>query len=135
MSVSEPSKEETTLKGMRSSAAFYCAVAACLAANAAGYGMQGRTLNDHGRLPSLRYLHIPKTGTSFIIALRNYLDEVRCRLCGASTASQPFPRSPHGSSRTPCRLTLNRLLGIDAVVVSLCCVLLWCACDATQRLG
>jgi hypothetical protein len=39
----------------------------------AGYGMGARPLDRNGRLFSLRFLHIPKTGTSFIIVLRNYL--------------------------------------------------------------
>ena len=38
-----------------------------------GYGIAGRPVDEHGRLPSLRFMHIPKTGTSFILLLRNYL--------------------------------------------------------------
>jgi hypothetical protein len=38
-----------------------------------GYGMGNRSVDDSGRLTTLRFLHVPKTGTSFIIALRNYL--------------------------------------------------------------
>ena len=33
-----------------------------------------RTSDNRTKLDSFRYLHIPKTGTSFIIVLRNYLD-------------------------------------------------------------
>ena len=38
-----------------------------------GSPLTGRELDEHGRLKSLRFMHIPKTGTSFIIMLRNYL--------------------------------------------------------------
>ena len=50
---------------------------------AVAYGIENRVVNAYGRLPSLRFLHVPKTGTSFIISLRNYLDacEVKDKTC------------------------------------------------------
>ena len=52
----------------------------------AGYGMAGREVDEFGRLPSLRFLHIPKTGTTFIITLRNYLTKctVKDKTCSGS---------------------------------------------------
>ncbi len=41
--------------------------------HAEAYGVGNRTLDKSGRLTHLRFLHIPKTGTSFIMVLRNYL--------------------------------------------------------------
>lgn len=43
----------------------------------AAYGIGSRSVDGFGRLTSLRFLHIPKTGTSFIIMLRNYLTACR----------------------------------------------------------
>jgi hypothetical protein len=47
--------------------------------HAEAYGVGNRTLDKNGRLTHLRFLHIPKTGTSFIMVLRNYLAG-ECRL-------------------------------------------------------
>ena len=38
-----------------------------------GSPLDGKPLDEHGRLTRLRLMHIPKTGTSFVITLRNYL--------------------------------------------------------------
>ena len=38
-----------------------------------GSPLHGKLLDEHGRLKSLRFMHIPKTGTSLILLLRNYL--------------------------------------------------------------
>jgi hypothetical protein len=64
---------------------------------ALGYGMANRTVDEYGRLQSLWFLHIPKTGTSFIIAMRNYLTacETKDKICsgqhGGSEKSFRFP--------------------------------------------
>jgi hypothetical protein len=65
-----------------------------------GYGIGSRKVDAKGRLIELRYLHIPKTGTSFIISLRNYLDvcKVKDKSCsGEHGGSDPTYRFPDGT--------------------------------------
>lgn len=57
---------------------------------AGAYGMAGREVDEFGRLKGLRFLHIPKTGTSFIIVLRNYL--TACKIKDKTCSGQ------HGGS-------------------------------------
>ncbi len=75
-------------------------VLATTAPLAKAYGIAGRELDADGKLPALRFLHIPKTGTSFILSLRNYLTvcEVKDKICsGEHGGSDPRLRFPDGT--------------------------------------
>ena len=78
-----------------------------------GYGIGNRTVNAYGRLPSLRFLYVPKTGTSFIISesLRNYLDacEVKDKTCSGDHGGSD--RTVRLDDKTPTYVeTCNRRL-------------------------
>ena len=61
------------------------------------YGIGNRVVDADGRLPTLRFLHIPKTGTSFIMSMRNYLSAcwVKDKVCsgdhGGTDRKYRFP--------------------------------------------
>jgi hypothetical protein len=68
------------LKALAAIGAVACVLAAAgVVAPASGYGIGDRAVDGFGRVSSLRFLHIPKTGTSFIIVLRNYLTACRVK--------------------------------------------------------
>ena len=78
-------------------AAVVAAVLLLAATAVDGYGIGNKKVDANGRLLELRFLHNPKTGTSFIISLRNYLDvcKTKDKICsGEHGGNNPTYRFP-----------------------------------------